>query len=789
MSASATYAAPHRHSRILACVLCQHRKIKCDRNSPCSNCIKANVTCIASTPAPARKRRRPNQDLQERLARCEELLKLYADGAVPGQAQTAAETATPPINETATPLINETATPTVNETLVSERAESAPPAVDKLNNFKPTCRMVNDDGSVRFMDSHIWATIYEELQAMRNIVETEDPEDSSILGSADLTPENDTELLCNALLSTATIEDLAPEPVHALKLWQLFLDRVNPLFKVVHVPTIQPVVLEGAMNMMSIPHNQQALLFSIYSTASLSMSESESIQLLGMTREAAVQSFMAGTKIALVRCNFLKNYDMTALQALVHFMHSMQGRCDRHAAWVLTGTVVRIAQKMGYHRDGESLGLDMYETEMRRRIWWQIMIQDAKYAMLSGLNHSPPSLHWDSKMPTNVNDADIFPGSTASVQARDGPTEMAFVLMLNEIYKFKLQAEERDGNSAFEAALLGQDIGPDEEASNAMLQKFRDCFRELEVRLLELEDKFVDVNAGNVHKAAQGVRHIFMGNLSGMMVPLRQHPEYGTEIFGPKDILFKMFVVASEQRLNQYEAMGECGFLWFAKSYFQLDVFAVMTGQLCQKPTGGLADRAWITVEQIYCYHDELYDMSSKQSVIQAQITLKAWKIREQYYMQHGRHLETPRYILHLRELLPSADSRSSVSYNVTPTAFNQNDAQSQPCASSFQPEMCAHNISHQQQQQLPKSTSQFRQDALQGAGSMDPFLGDVLDMSTLNWDVLGDVMNLNNELSPDMFGYGGGYPLANHGVTGNGHIGGGQNQQAPGNHLHERQF
>ncbi|PTB78675.1 hypothetical protein M440DRAFT_1297637, partial [Trichoderma longibrachiatum ATCC 18648] len=69
--------------RILACVLCQHRKIKCDRNSPCSNCIKANVTCTPSTPAPARKRRRPNQDLQERLARCEELLKQYASGTVP----------------------------------------------------------------------------------------------------------------------------------------------------------------------------------------------------------------------------------------------------------------------------------------------------------------------------------------------------------------------------------------------------------------------------------------------------------------------------------------------------------------------------------------------------------------------------------------------------------------------------------------------------------------------------------------------------------------------------------
>ncbi|KAM6524586.1 hypothetical protein FALCPG4_010196 [Fusarium falciforme] len=61
--------------RILACVLCQQRKKKCDRKSPCSNCIKLKAVCTPSTPAPPRKRRRPNQDLLERLARCEALLR------------------------------------------------------------------------------------------------------------------------------------------------------------------------------------------------------------------------------------------------------------------------------------------------------------------------------------------------------------------------------------------------------------------------------------------------------------------------------------------------------------------------------------------------------------------------------------------------------------------------------------------------------------------------------------------------------------------------------------------
>lgn len=32
--------ASNKAHRVLACVLCQHRKIKCDRNTPCSNCLK-----------------------------------------------------------------------------------------------------------------------------------------------------------------------------------------------------------------------------------------------------------------------------------------------------------------------------------------------------------------------------------------------------------------------------------------------------------------------------------------------------------------------------------------------------------------------------------------------------------------------------------------------------------------------------------------------------------------------------------------------------------------------------
>ncbi|KHN94919.1 fungal specific transcription factor domain-containing protein [Metarhizium album ARSEF 1941] len=741
MSAAVSQAPPQRHARILACVLCQHRKIKCDRNSPCSNCIKANVTCVPSTPAPARKRRRPNQDLQERLARCEELLKQYADGSAPSQKLSRQQTGTPAMTDPKRPV----------------ESESQPVGPENSSNWKPACRMVNDDGSVRFMDSYIWATVYEELQAMRDIIDTEDPEDSSILGSEELTPENNTDLFFPGDLSTASIDDLVPDPIHAFKLWQLFLERVNPLFKVVHVPTVQPMVMEGATNIASLSYCQQALVLSIYTTAALSLSDAESIQLLGMSRESAIQKFLAGTKVALIRFNFLKNYNMTALQALVHFMHCLQGRYDRHAAWVLTGAIVRIAQKMGYHRDGEILGLEPYETEMRRRLWWQIIIQDAKYAMLSGLSQSLLPVHWDTMTPQNVNDADLFPGSTEKIRPRDGPTEMAFVMVLNEIYKFKIQTDSNNSGPAFEAAILGQDLSPDKDASNAMHQhifaKFRQHCQELDEKLGVMEQKYIDVNADNVHRAAKSIRQMLMGKVQDMMVPIHEQPEYGTEIFGPKDNLFKIFVLGTEQRLEQYQPMAECGFLWFVKSYFQLDVFAVMTGQLCQRPTGSLADRGWAGIERLYGYHTELFDMSQKQYSVQAQITLKGWRLREQAFMQAGRRLETPQFIQRLRDLLPSYDSRSSIqSSGATPPILGQSEAQRQS-APLFQntqnPKMPQPNVVQQQQP----------------GTNLDPFLGGLLDMSSVNWDMFGDMMNPHEQLSVGMFGYGG-FPGATDGSS-----------------------
>lgn len=155
---------------------------------------------------------------------------------------------------------------------------------------------------------------------MRSIIDTEEPEETSVLGTEGLTPDNNTDLFFPYDGSPSSNENLHPDPVHSFRLWQIFLDRINPLTKIVHVPTLQPHLIEITTDPTNVSANYQALFFSIYLMATISLLDNECIQLLGMPREQALSRFARGTRQTLIKADFVRNHDMVILQALVLFL-------------------------------------------------------------------------------------------------------------------------------------------------------------------------------------------------------------------------------------------------------------------------------------------------------------------------------------------------------------------------------------------------------------------------------------------------------------------------------------
>lgn len=61
-----------------ACSLCARRKVKCDKDDPCSNCLKARAECLYEAPAPPRPRMRAaDADLVARLVLYEDLMRRH----------------------------------------------------------------------------------------------------------------------------------------------------------------------------------------------------------------------------------------------------------------------------------------------------------------------------------------------------------------------------------------------------------------------------------------------------------------------------------------------------------------------------------------------------------------------------------------------------------------------------------------------------------------------------------------------------------------------------------------
>ncbi|KAL5612883.1 hypothetical protein BROUX41_004039 [Berkeleyomyces rouxiae] len=625
--------------RILACVLCQHRKIKCDRNMPCSNCIKANAACTPSTPAPARKRRRPNQDLQERLARCEELLKsYYATGASVSSMSTASSTP-------------------ADSTTDTELAPYPPTSTS----FTQTGRVVMEDGTTRFTDNALWSKFYDELTAMRQIINTQDNggEDISI-GSESTSPDELTDLMMTDY-SNMSLRDVQPEPVQMFRLWQVFLDRVNPLIKIVHVPTIQRYIVDAAgYSSTSLPANYQPLIFSIFNMAVYSLTDMECRQMLGVTRDEALKKYTHGVRTALSNVNFMQTYDIPILQGLYLYSISLSGKVDPHSHWIFGGLCMRICQKMGLHRDGEVLGLSPFETEMRRRIWWQVVLHDAGNALMTGMSVNVIPSFWDTKLPSNVNDADMFPGSTEPIESRDGPTEMGFSLISYELGRFMIRSH---GMAGFETAMMGVDPESGRVLNKLDLElvdKYRTWVRDFKQKIEVLAEKYLDPTAGPMHEASSLLVDFIVKKLMEVLDPVEEDmPQPNPDDFDFKDRMFRLGVMNLESHLELYNVMERLNFLWFAKTHFSTDVMVMVAGRLMKCLTGPFVERAWIAINKTYHYHPELLDVTKRATQLLGAALLRGWAGREAALAAIGESALTPACILELRTRLPNHSNDS----------------------------------------------------------------------------------------------------------------------------------
>ncbi|KAI1735921.1 fungal-specific transcription factor domain-containing protein [Xylaria scruposa] len=686
------FATPSATLNPRSCVTCRRRKVRCDKHMPCGNCRKAQIQCVF--PAPGRAPRRPRakdpnappkqtsereMELLKRLRKLEgivedlsgqiefETYKHGANSESPEETSDAMHdndrrktTGTPPVdNQSSTnnappgysaPRRTGTGGSTTSSTLVNAKSQHGS-EVGKL--------VLNEKGKVRYVSNAFWSKITDEIEALRSETHrlTDDSSDSSGDEASPIVANLHTDqhidhhgFIFGYSSSNVDLRSLHPLPSQMLFYWQVYMENVDPIVKLLHVPATTKIIKDLRSDMSTITPAVEALVFAIYFAAITSMQEDEVVTNFATEKRQLVARYRFATEQALSRANCVTTSEIVVLQAFVLFLILVRRYDDTRFSSALTGLVVKIAQSLGLHRDGTYFdNISPFDVEMRRRLWWAICILDLRSAEDQGCELTVVERSFDTRFPLNVNDSDISPEMTDFPPERVGSTDMTFCLI-----RYELCALSRRVHTA------ASGLAP--------------CPRDSQITLEEHEEKLLEMyehidqkylkpcpakETDLLNWMSATMARLIMSKMS-LVIYQPLMPSNGTKL--PSDVRDRLFMASIEvveysQVLNAEPKIRR--WRWLFQTYNQWHAVAYLLLEVCRRSWSPSVERGWLTLNATF-QGDNCIDAARP----------GIWVLLRKLMIQAKRHRESE--IARLRSNPQAAEELDIEEHNKIPPASFQ---------------------------------------------------------------------------------------------------------------------
>ncbi|KAI0970943.1 hypothetical protein F4678DRAFT_479829 [Xylaria arbuscula] len=388
----------------LSCNLCRRRKLRCDRQQPCQTCSSRGLSLACSYTHNNSGIVRPQvsrPSLQDRIVQLEQLVMNVI------QNQNTSHSNTP--------------TPLPTDTHISLPQHNP----DELAGPPTSASTPSDSGSLwfsanetRYVGGAHWTAILDGISDLKEDIDHQDhgsqhshpqllygcrpTSKDAILATLPPRP-----IVDRSISRYFNLLDLAPSAVHSIQ----FLREYEKFWM---APIEAPIVWIG-------------LLFSMLCLSSLAEETADTwageeySPLIDTYRERIVQCLIIGE---------YTNQGPHVMETLYHYLtieFSVRKDADKDI-WLLLGTIVNLAMKMGYHRDSSHFpGISSFVGEMRRRTWATLLQGDILISTQMGMPRLVKEWQCDVSEPRNLNDAD-FDENTEVLPPSRPETEMTTTL-------------------------------------------------------------------------------------------------------------------------------------------------------------------------------------------------------------------------------------------------------------------------------------------------------------------------------------------------------------------------
>ncbi|KAK7215815.1 hypothetical protein V2G26_003818 [Clonostachys chloroleuca] len=346
----------------VSCEPCRTRKLKCNRELPCDSCVKRNKSSLCHYASNANRTRPapsgPQRELKERLHTLEAMVSSFLSG------DAVIQTDRGRVNDSTRRAPS--ASGALQNVTPSESNSSPGRAGGEANALTPETPHMHEtgDGQVHYIDRNHWLSILEDIKEVREHFLSAIGFFRSISPLAFLLEESFT------LQSFKEYEAFWDAPEKAPPLW------TGLLFALLGFATCLKNIAKAGDIDESIPSTR--------------LMQQRLIQCLILGKYATANSFALEAFLIHLQTSFI-----TSDHAPVNL-------------WFEMGTVIRLAFRMGYHRDPEHLaGISAFDGEMRRRVWLNIFQIEALMSFQLGFPSMIPSEFCDSKVPRNLDYPDL----------------------------------------------------------------------------------------------------------------------------------------------------------------------------------------------------------------------------------------------------------------------------------------------------------------------------------------------------------------------------------------------
>ena len=261
----------------------------------------------------------------------------------------------------------------------------------------------------------------------------------------------------------------------------------------------------------------------------------------------------------------------------------MRSHDRSRSTWTFIGLAVRIARALGLHREGYGEAYSGFDSEMRRRVWWALVVLDTRASEDRGTETMITDGSFDTKMPANINDEDIGMTTKSPIVDRKGITNMTFACITMQVSNIGLKLNFVPPQKDIPILTF--------EEKEQMVKRFTD----------RIESTYLagcDPTDPQTWWVCNLARLLSLKLWLVTQYPLQRRKS--TQRVLPRGQSLRTAIAFLNLVEEVWQNEKSQGYVWFFQTYIPWHAIAVTLAELCVEPTGPLADQAWTVIEYHY---------------------------------------------------------------------------------------------------------------------------------------------------------------------------------------------